>query len=230
MIKSKIIGIASLPERVECLRDTINSLLPQVDKIIVALNNYTEIPNFLNHPKIEAYLLNNSLGDAAKFYKVDDYKDSYYLSCDDDLIYPMNYVEYLITKCNEYNSPVGLHGAIIKHPVTSMYSNRTVFHCLGDVLNDVSVDYLGTGVLCFDTSKIPVRISDFKSPNMADIWFGDIMKRNGIKPYVLKHNKNFLTYNQKMLDNKIDTIFDEYVRTRNDKEQTKVVQNWVKYK
>ena len=90
MIKNKIIGIASLPERVECLRDTVNSLLPQVDKIIVGLNNYTKVPNFLNHPKIEAYLLDNSLGDAAKFYKVGDYKDSYYLSCDDDLIYPVN--------------------------------------------------------------------------------------------------------------------------------------------
>jgi hypothetical protein len=230
MSKSIIIGIASLPERVECLKDTVNSLLPQADKIIVGLNNYTEIPNFLNHPKIEAYLLDNSLGDAAKFYKVDDYKDSYYLACDDDLIYPVNYVQYLITKCNEYKSPVGLHGAIMHHPITSMYSNRSVFQCLENVSNDVLVDYLGTGALCFDTSKISVKISDFKSPNMADIWFGDIMKRKRVKTYVLKHNKNFLTYNQRMITNKIDTIFDEYVRTRNDREQTRIVQKWVRYK
>ena len=162
MIKNKIIGIASLPERVECLRDTVNSLLPQVDKIIVGLNNYTKVPNFLNHPKIEAYLLDNSLGDAAKFYKVDDYKDSYYLACDDDLIYPSNYVEYLISKCNQYKSPVGLHGAIMHHPVTSMYFNRTVFHCLEDVSTDTLVDYLGTGALCFDTNKTPIKFSDFK--------------------------------------------------------------------
>jgi hypothetical protein len=227
MIKNRIIGIASLPDRVECLRDTVNSLLPQADKIIIGLNKYTEVPNFLNHPKIETYLLDNSLGDAAKFYKIDDCKDSYYLSCDDDLIYPSNYVELLINKCEQYKSPVGLHGAIIKHPVVSMYSSRAVFHCLGDVLSDTVVDYLGTGVLCFDTTNISIKLSDFKSPNMADIWFGDMMKKNKIKPYVVKHNKNFLTYNQKMVDNKIDTIFDEYVRTRNDKEQTKIVQTWI---
>jgi hypothetical protein len=62
---------------------------------------------------------------------------------------------------------------------------------------------------------------------MADIWFGDFMKKNKIKPYVIKHEKTFLTYNKKMVENKINTIFDDYVRTRNDKEQTKIVQNWV---
>jgi hypothetical protein len=230
MNKSTIVGIASLPERIECLKDTVNSLLPQVDKIIVGLNNYKDIPTFLNHPKIEAYLLDNSLGDAAKFYKVDDYKDSYYLACDDDLIYPSNYVEYLISKCNQYKSPVGLHGAIMHHPVTSMYFNRTVFHCLEDVSTDTLVDYLGTGALCFDTKKTPIKLSDFKLPNMADIWFGDMMKKNKIKPYVLKHNKNFLTYNQKMVDNKINTIFDDYVKTSDDRQQTSVVREWVKYK
>ena len=226
-MKKVIIGIASLPERVDCLKDTIDSLLPQADKIIVALNNYHKIPEFLNNPKIESHLLDNTLGDAAKFYKIDNYKDVYYLSCDDDLIYPSDYVKYLTSKCEEYKSPVGLHGAIIKHPVTSMYSSRIVFHCLGDVLDDTIVDYLGTGVLCFDTSKLSIKISDFKSPNMADIWFGDMMKINKIKPYVLSHNKNYLTYNKKMIENKIDTIFDTYVRTRNDKEQTKIVQNWI---
>lgn len=227
MIKDKIVGIASLPDRVNCLKDTVNSLLPQVDKIIIGLNNYTEVPSFLNNPKIETHLLNNKLGDAAKFYKIDDYKDVYYLSCDDDLIYPSNYVDFLIKKCEELKSPVGLHGAIMKHPVISMYSSRTVFHCLGDVSSDTVVDYLGTGALCFDTSKVKVKISDFKSANMADIWFGDFMKKNKIKPYVIKHEKTFLTYNKKMVENKINTIFDDYVRTRNDKEQTKIVQNWV---
>lgn len=44
--KLKIVGIASLPDRINCLEDTINSLYHQVDKIIVGLNNYNEIPNF----------------------------------------------------------------------------------------------------------------------------------------------------------------------------------------
>jgi hypothetical protein len=225
-MKQVIIGIASLPERINCLKDTIDSLYNQCDKIILGLNNYQSIPEFANKPKIEAYLLNNELGDAAKFIKIDDYTNHYYLSCDDDIIYPSNYVEYMISKTYEYNTPVGLHGAILHQPIQSMYANRTVFHCMQDVNQDIKVDYIGTGVLCYDTSKLKVSINDFKAPNMADIWFGDIMDRNNIKPFVIGHKKEYLKYNQKMVDNKLDTIFDEYVRTRNDKIQTEVAKKW----
>jgi hypothetical protein len=227
-MKQRIVGIASLPERVDCLKDTINSLLPQCDKIILALNNYSEIPDFAKHEKIESYLLDNTLGDAAKFYKVEEYQNVYYFSADDDLIYPPNYVEYMINKTNKYNVPVGLHGVILHNPIKSLYRDRKVFHCLHDVNDDYLVDYIGTGVSCYDTSKLKVSINDFKHKNMADIWFGDVMNRNNIKPFVLEHRGGYLTYNQKMVDNKIDTIFDEYVRTKNDKVQTEIVNSWYK--
>ncbi len=224
MEKQIIVGIASLPDRVECLKDTIDSLLPQVDKIIVGLNNYESIPEFLNNPKIEAYLLDNSLGDAAKFLKIDEYPNAYYFACDDDLIYPSNYTENLIQKTNEYGVPVGLHGAILRKPITSMYIDRIVFHCLKAVTSDITVDYLGTGALCYDTSKLSVKIDYFKEPNMADIWFGDIMNKNNIKPVVISHDENYLTYNSKMQTKW--TIFDEYVKTRNDIKQTQIASQW----
>ena len=44
--------IASLPDRVDSLKLTVESLLPQVDSLFVALNNYEAIPDFLNHDKI----------------------------------------------------------------------------------------------------------------------------------------------------------------------------------
>jgi hypothetical protein len=228
-MKKKIIGIASLPERIECLKDTINSLLPQCDKIILGLNNYTSIPEFVINPKIESYILDNKLGDAAKFYKVQDYINDYYLTCDDDIIYPNDYVDYMIYKTNEYEKPVGLHGATIQHPITSMYTNRKVYHFLDDINEDVEVDYVGTGLMCYDTKKLKVHINDFKHANMADIWFGDIMYKNKIKPIVVAHKQNYVTYNKKMVENKINTIFKEYVITRNDKIQTDVVKKWLKY-
>ena len=33
-----------------------------------------------------------------------------------------------------------------------------------------------------------------------------------------------------MVDNKINTIFDDYVKTSDDRQQTSVVREWVKYK
>jgi hypothetical protein len=225
-MKKIIIGIASVPQRVECLKDTIESLLPQCDKIILGLNNYVEAPNFTIHEKIEVHLLDNSLGDAAKFYKIDENNDVYYLTCDDDLIYPNDYVKYLISKTQQYNVPVGLHGAIIKRPVTSMYKNRQVLHFNSDVDSDTIVDYIGTGTLCYDTSKLNVKLSDFKIPNMADIWFGDIMNKNKVKPVVVTHRKHYITYNPKMVEQDIPTIYGDFVKSKNDSVQTSIVKKW----
>ena len=58
--------IASIPDRVETLKRTVNSLINQVDLLFVALNNYEEVPDFLtNNRKIVYALMDNSLGDAA---------------------------------------------------------------------------------------------------------------------------------------------------------------------
>jgi hypothetical protein len=225
-MKKIIIGIASVPQRVECLKDTIESLLPQCDKIILGLNNYVEAPNFIIHEKIEVHLLDNSLGDAAKFYKIDENNNVYYLTCDDDLIYPNDYVKYLISKTQQYNVPVGLHGAIIKRPVTSMYKNRQVLHFNSDVESDTIVDYIGTGTLCYDTSKLNVKLADFKIPNMADIWFGDVMNKNKVKPVVVAHRKNYITYNVKMVEQDIPTIYGDFVKSKNDSVQTSIVKKW----
>lgn len=224
MDKKIVIGIASLAERESCLRDTVNSLYRQCDKIIIGLNNYKEVPEFLKREKIECYLLDNSLGDAAKYYKVDEYQNCYYLTADDDIIYPKNYVEYMIAKTEQYGVPVSLHGAKFIKPIISMYTSRQVFHCMQEVLEDVEVDYVGTGVLCFDTSKLKVNLKDFKEKNMADIWFGDIMNNVGIKPIVVAHKKNFLMYNPKM-ENKY-TIYNEFIQTKDDKIQTEIIKKW----
>jgi len=225
-MKQRIVGIASLPERVDCLKDTINSLLPQCDKIILALNNYSEIPDFAKHEKIETYLLDNTLGDAAKFYKVEEYPNDYYFCADDDLIYPPNFTSTLIDNVNKYKSIIGLHGIIMIHPVQSYYRSRKVFHGLYPLNTDIEVDLVATCSCCFDTEQLKVSLSDFKKPNMADVWLADVAKKQKIKSIAISRGDNWVIYNKKMIDNKLDTIFDEYVRTKKDEMQTKIAYNW----
>lgn len=222
-MKEKIVGIASLPDREDCLEDTIHSLYDQVDKIIVGLNNYDKIPFFLKMKKIESYLLDNSLGDAAKFYKVDEYTNDYYFACDDDIIYPNNYCEILIEKCEKYNSIVGLHGIKLINPVKSYYKDRQVYHCLHPLDNDTEVDLVGSGACLIDTSKLKIKLSDFPVPNMADIWLGDLCKKQNVKSYSVKRPSNWLKYSEKMSDKW--TIYDDF-KTKKDNEQTKIVSKW----
>ena len=50
--RSVVATIASIPARQESLRQVIERIIPQVDAIGVYLNNYTEVPGFLNDPKV----------------------------------------------------------------------------------------------------------------------------------------------------------------------------------
>lgn len=222
-MKKKIVGVASLPDRVDCLNDTIFSLYDQVDKIIVGLNNYSEVPDFLKMKKIEYYLLDNSLGDSAKFYKIDDYTNDYYFCCDDDIIYPSNYCEVLIEKSKKYQSMVGVHGVQLIKPIHSYYRSRKVFHCLHPLDIDVEVDLLGSGTCLIDTSLLKISINDFKTPNMADIWLGDLCKKQNIKSFSIERPLNWIVYNDKMKDKW--TIYDDF-KTKKDDEQTKIVSEW----
>ena len=222
-MKKRVVGIASLPERVDCLEETIHSLYDQVDKIIVGLNNYNEIPYFLHMKKIEPYLLDNSLGDAAKFYKIDDYTNDYYFACDDDIIYPNNYCDVLIEKSEKYKSIVGVHGVKLITPVISYYKSRKVYHCLHSLENDIEVDLLGSGACLIDTSLLKISINDFPIPNMGDIWLGDLCKKQNVKSYTIERNNNWLKYSENMSDNW--TIYDDF-KSKKDNEQTKIVSQW----
>ncbi len=82
-------GIALLPDRYPTSLKTIESLLPQVDAILLSLNGFNSIPEGLVHPKIEVRYMGVNLGDIGKFHEW----DGDFISCDDDLIYPGTYVE-----------------------------------------------------------------------------------------------------------------------------------------
>jgi hypothetical protein len=74
-----------------------------VDEFSSKMGDDDDIPSILYHNKINLYFSDNSKGDAFKFYRLME-SDGYFLTVDDDLIYPPNYVEYMIAKCKEYGN------------------------------------------------------------------------------------------------------------------------------
>jgi hypothetical protein len=184
------VRIASLPEREEGLRLAVESLRPQVDSIFVGLNNYKKVPEYLNNG--EWVMLDNSTGDAAKFYDV-EYLHGYIFTCDDDLIYPSSYVSDMIKKIELYESVVTLHGKIYK-PLINFQTPAAKYHCLGNVTEDRRVDVGGTGVMAWHSDHLKIKYSDFKAPNMADIWMAKACKDQGVPIYVIAHNSGYLKY------------------------------------
>lgn len=185
------VGIASHPARIEGLKATIESLRSQCHDICVYLNGYKSVPDFLAKDGITA-ILGPDIGDIGKFYFLDGYK-GYYITCDDDIIYPSYYVRHLIRGIEKYNrtAVVGWHGSRILDGFSDYYSpdSRQVlaFRMLRG--QDEGVHILGTGCTAFHTQTIEVKVSDFERPNMADLYFGRLGQRQNVPFVVLAHDE-----------------------------------------
>lgn len=218
-----IAQLATIQGRQESVKETIKSLLPQVDALFVGLNNYSEIPNFCKHPKIESRLFDNSTGDAVKFFDVEN-REGYFFTCDDDLVYPEGYVRYLINRIEMYDRQaiVTLHGrSFYNTPIANYYSSATVkLRCLGDVERDQQVNVGGTGVMAFHTSTVKVKYSDFQAPNMADVWMAKLAHEQGVPIMVIEHKHDYLRY-----IHPVDNIYDKY--KSNCTLQTKIINSFL---
>ncbi len=215
----RIVNVASY-NRIESLMKTVDSIYDQCDELNIFLNDfYGEIPSRFFDKKINVYFSDNRFGDSLKFAKLKD-SDGYYLTIDDDLIYPKNYVDHMIARCKEYSNQrvVTLHGKkFSSFPIQSFYKSHSEFyHCLQSTIKNVLVQFGGTGVMCFHTSLFKIPIDYFKFPNMADIWIGKYCMENKIEIICLKHSKDYLQYIPQKT-----TIYD--VESKNDFIQTQVV-------
>lgn len=214
-------SLTTIPDRTESLKDTVASLLPQVDKLNVYLHGYTEMPQFLKHKKIEVAfdLEHGDRGDIDKMAWCDEVK-GYHLICDDDLIYPPDYAGKIVEAIDRYDKKaiVSFHGSILKRlPIAKYYSDRTVYPCLGEVIADQEMSIIGTGTLGYHSSigMNKIQLGD-KLPNMLDIHVSFWAKENNIPLYVIAHKEGWIKHSEKVDLNK--TIFathslNDYVHT-----------------
>jgi hypothetical protein len=210
-------SMATVPGREASLEQVVQALLPQVDRLNVYLNNFHEIPSCLWHPQIEA-VRSEDLSDAGKFFWSGAVQ-GYHFTVDDDLLYPDDYVTTLIgaVERHQRKALVGVHGAVLLAPMTSYYKNRLAFHCLSALPSDRPVHVLGTGTLAYHTSTIKLSVSDFKSPNMADLWLSLAAERQGVHRIAIRRMAHWLT----LLPTPPGTTIYERFKDQ-DQEQTKV--------
>jgi len=191
----KICQVASIPEREEMLRVMVASILPQVDRLNVMLNGYNQVPSWLADSKITYTLLDNSTGDAAKFYGVERLK-GYIFTCDDDILYPVDYIDRLTEAIERHyrRAIIAFHGrTMLPKPVRSYYRDRyEAFHYLFGLDYDAKVSTVGTGVMGFHSSTIRLKYADFRLPNMADIWIAKFAKEHGVPLVVARHGAMWL--------------------------------------
>lgn len=173
----KIASLATISERKIFISKVVKSLHPYVDELYI---NNGEKP----------------LGDANKFRGVIG-KEGYCFTMDDDLEYPPDYVNYMISKIEQYSrsAVITLHGkVIVNQPIESFYGGDFIkYRCLDDVKEDVPVHIPGTGVMAWHSDTIGFSMNDFKAKNMADIWAGIKCEKEGVQRICVAHEKGWLT-------------------------------------
>jgi len=189
--------VASIPDRIDLLKVTVESLLPQVDQLNVMLNNYERAPSFCHKPKVHFYHFDNKKGDAVKFYGLKNI-EGYIFTCDDDLSYPPDYIETMCKKLREYNNAVILtnHGRIMNEkPVRNSYTDRKkAFHCLKEETQETYLDIGGTGVMAWHSDFFFPDYNRIDKANMADIWVALFAQEQGIKIVHNPHRECWIKY------------------------------------
>lgn len=197
--KQKLItfNMATYPARIQSFKKVINNLLSinLIDKIRVYLNEYDYVPYFLKNEKIEYVIGKKNLKDSGKFYWVEDYKDEYYFTIDDDLLINEEYITKHIELLNKHNNKVmvSLHGKVLKEVPIDFKDNKEYYHFSENVNEDRIINFPGTGVMVFDNLKIKFSIDMFKYHGMADLWIARYCQLNNIPCIVRKHKKGDVT-------------------------------------
>lgn len=178
----RIALIATQNKRKDTLKMTVESLQDQVDQIII-YNNDEELTDYT---------------DNAKFYWLYQLPTpSYIFLCDDDLIYPSNYIEKSIIFIERYGCIISWHGRVLQGLGKHYYRDHLMFPCLDTVLFEdgevIKIDVCGTGVTCFRNDYFnPTDIYKADEKRMADLVFSLQASKEGKTIGLPEHEKGWI--------------------------------------
>lgn len=203
-----IIGIATIDGRQRALKDTLESLAPQADAICVYHNGYE--PRQIYPGNVVSFFGDchrGDMGDTGKFFPFSSHwptqPSGYCLTCDDDLIYPPDYVERMIEGIERYERKAvcSFHGkAFTQHAYPWYNSPGERFPCLREVISDRRITIPGTGVMGWHSSLLTVSLDDLPYDGicMADILFAKLCNERKIPRYVLAHDEGWIRHTNKI--------------------------------
>jgi hypothetical protein len=166
------------------------------------------------------------LADIGKFYGLEYVTDGYYLTCDDDFIYPKDYIKRLTTAIEVYNGRVvvGFHGRKFKYkePLTCFYRAPAWKQIsTKETQNATLVHVIGTGVMGFDVTKVRYDWRQWhKHKYMSDLNFSMFCAHYDIPMMCISKPENWLVAQR---DWRTDSICE--TQSKDDSIQTKIANN-----
>lgn len=135
-------------------------------------------------------------GDAGKFWGLEQVTNAVYITCDDDIVYPDDFVVRMISELAQLRGQavVGVHGAIILQPSLGYYKDRgrAVLHFERAFMRRRRVHVVATNACAFHSNTVKMTLADFRHRNMADTWLAQYLHREGIPSYIVPRREGWL--------------------------------------
>jgi hypothetical protein len=234
-----VASLASLHSREQLLAKTIESLASQVDAICVYGNGYPLVPDCLKHPKVLHAILSADAGwrgAEAKlwFWDEDEFRaaprwspDDIALICDDDIVYPSNYVKRMTEELGEHpGSVVCVHGSIMTEPFERYATSRMVARTVSGLKKTTRVHIPGTGTLAFRVGDVAPAISlrkDFRWSHAVDPHVAAVLNRRQIPVWSVARPPRWLTVQQLPAEGM--RIFTTRTGAANDQHETQLLKD-----
>ena len=204
--------MATYPGGFDKISLTVKSLLNQTvpfTKLTIHVNG-PEIPSDIpTDPRIEVIYSDVNYADNGKFVHLDGVS-GYILTVDDDINYPLNYIEELIKNIELFNRKalIGVHGALLPWgPHVSRWSDYRelrrshVFSAQHSSTNFVNV--IGTGTMGFHSNIGIPNINLMDTLRMVDLHIAVWAQQQSIPMYTIPREKNWMKEFEDLGDQRI---------------------------
>lgn len=192
-----LVAVATTAERVALLPRSLGSLRPQCDLLHVYLNGHTEVPAIVRELADSYVLARENEGADRKFFWARDHA-GVYLSCDDDFVYPHNYVRRMTTELARWTE-------LLERPLFVTAHGRTYPPRPKDSADQIGapatlnsrvpygrwVNHAGTGVLAWDAAAIKVPLQ-YPVRNRTDVQLSAWANARGIPIWTVPHFAGWL--------------------------------------
>lgn len=177
-----IIGMATMKGREENVKKAVESLLANsiVPNDIIVYNNAVQ----------------PDLTDNGKFFGLSVIDEPcYYFSCDDDIIYPPDYIRKTIEHIEVQRCIVSYHGRklVPERVGKSYYKGHRAYACLHTYPETVEIDVCGTGVSAWSTEYFhPFNLHLAHDQKMSDLVFSLEATKQGKKIMHIGHKAGWI--------------------------------------
>ena len=224
------VGIATMAGREGPLRRVLTDLSPQADRIYVWSNDPAGAPSWCtDYDGVVVAPVDEDRTDAGKFYPLSLNLGGYFLACDDDMIYPPDYVQRITSDIDRLGGKrvVGYGGGRLQSPPIQSYyrGGRTQkLRWDEDVEHDWPCNIMLTCVCGWRSDLLPgFDHTSCTVPMMGDIWLALAAQTHGVGMTVVPHRLDWIRYQHIQTW----TIYD-VLSNGKDAAQTEVINDYAK--